>query len=133
MGNSLQAVRASSETEPDPSLTAAQFWAKYGGKYIQKDLVLDGALFHHLHRTGIPPGTAKLTFCSSTTGSALSVRWSGSIGMHVFSSGDDSLSPNGADDMVQPMVDWWLFVKDEKDMEQRSRNAYQQNRGKRPY
>ncbi|KAF8209136.1 hypothetical protein K438DRAFT_1573226 [Mycena galopus ATCC 62051] len=134
MGNPLNAVRALSETEPDPSLTAAQFWAKYGGKYIQKDLVLDGAPFHRLHRGAIPPGYGEVDVLLIDNGERFECAMvAGSIGMRVFSSGDRSLSPNGADDTVQPMVGWWLFVKDEKDMEQRSRNAYQQNRGKRPY
>ncbi|KAF8209137.1 hypothetical protein K438DRAFT_1960868 [Mycena galopus ATCC 62051] len=125
MGNPLNA--ALSETESDHSLTAAQFWAKYGSQYIQKDLVLDGAPFRRLHSALVPPGYGEVDvlLIDDVEGECFECAMvAGSIGMRVSSSGDRSLSPEGADDTVQPLVGWWLFVKDETDMEQRARNAY---------
>jgi hypothetical protein len=53
----------------------------------------------------------------------------GSVGMRVSSSGDVSLSPGGEDDTVRPVVGWWLFVKEEKEMEAKAAQAWSGVRG----
>ncbi|KAJ7226539.1 hypothetical protein B0H12DRAFT_1223791 [Mycena haematopus] len=125
MGNQLK-MTVTPETVPDPVLTAARFWATYGGEYMQRDLILDGAPYHRLYRGGIPPAYGEVDVLLIDDGERFDCAMvSGSVGTRVTSSGDRALSPRGADDTVQPVLGWWLFVKDEEKMEQKSAAAAQ--------
>ncbi|KAF7358480.1 hypothetical protein MVEN_00898500 [Mycena venus] len=124
MGHGLNTT-ASPETAPE-TLTAADFWETYG-KYMCKDLVLDGTPYHRLHRGGIPPGYGEVDILVIDNGERFECAMvAGSVGTRVSSSGDLALSTSGADDTVQPIMGWWLFVKDESGMEKKAANAYGQ-------
>ncbi|KAJ7260417.1 hypothetical protein B0H12DRAFT_1014034 [Mycena haematopus] len=123
MGNQLKTT-VTPETVPDPALAAAQFWAAYGGEYMQKDLILDGAPYHRLYRGGIPPAYGEVDILLIDDGERFDCAMvSGSVGTRVSSSGDRALSPRGTDDTVQPLLGWWLFVKDEAKMNKKAADA----------
>ncbi|KAJ6479011.1 hypothetical protein C8R45DRAFT_933786 [Mycena sanguinolenta] len=120
MGNRLNKTAAF-----DPSLTAEQFWAKYTDPSVNRDLVLDGTPYHRLPHGSIPPGYGEVDVLVIDNGTPFECAMvAGSVGMQVFSSGDTMLSENGADDTVGCLAGWWLFVKDETDMQNRAKRAY---------
>ncbi|KAJ7247380.1 hypothetical protein B0H12DRAFT_1324885 [Mycena haematopus] len=123
MGNQLK-MTVTPETVPDPVLTAARFWATYGGEYMQRDLILDGAPYHRLYRGGIPPAYGEVDVLVIDDNVRFDCAMvAGSIGTRVSSSGDRALSPCGADDTVQPILGWWFFVKDEENTEEKAEDA----------
>ncbi|KAJ6462431.1 hypothetical protein C8R45DRAFT_878602 [Mycena sanguinolenta] len=124
MGNPLNTT-AAPEITPE-NLTAAQFWATYGGSKMRTDLILDGSPYHHLDSDGIPPGYGEVDVVVIEAGAGRfeCAIVAGSVAMQVLSSGDTALSENGKDDTVRPIGGWWLFVKDETDMERRAKRAY---------
>jgi hypothetical protein len=50
-------------------------------------------------------------------------------GTRVSSSHDVTLSSSGEDDTVRPVAGWWLFVKEEDEMEARAYKAYRDSLG----
>ncbi|KAF8198682.1 hypothetical protein K438DRAFT_1933439 [Mycena galopus ATCC 62051] len=133
MGNPLN-KEAAPVTAPE-TLTASQFWATYGGPNISRDLVLDGSLYHRLDSEAIPPGYGEVDVVVIEDGIRRfeCAMVAGSVATRVSSSGDAALSENGADDTVRPIAGWWLFVKDETDMEKRAELAYGEIGGEPDY
>ncbi|KAJ7431617.1 hypothetical protein B0H11DRAFT_843662 [Mycena galericulata] len=121
MGNALNATAASA-TAPE-TLTAAEFWETYGGSDRRRDndkLVLDGTPYPPLYRKAIPPGYGEVDVLLIDDGERFECAIvAGSVGTRVLSSGDPTLSARGADDTVQPVAGWWLFVKDEEKLVKR--------------
>ncbi|KAF8177376.1 hypothetical protein K438DRAFT_1726871 [Mycena galopus ATCC 62051] len=127
IGNGLEETSAL-EAAPE-TVDATQFWAAYGGRYVQRDLVLDGAPYHRLNREGIPPGYGEVDILLIDNGEHFECAMvAGHVGTQVSSSGDAAVSAGGADDTVRPIVGWWLFVKDEIKMKelQRAEEALRQ-------
>lgn len=115
-----------SKSAPE-TLSAAQFWKTFGGRYMDKDLVLDGTPYHHLSSGMIPPGYGEVDVLLIDNGERFDCAMvAGSVGMRVSSSSDPTLSVGGADDTVRPISGWWLFVKDEGQMEKKAESAYGQ-------
>ncbi|KAJ7880953.1 hypothetical protein B0H13DRAFT_2253138, partial [Mycena leptocephala] len=118
------------------TLSAAEFWAVYKkpdpyaaytrpDPYRQDELVLDGTPFHRIKRGQVPPGYGEVDVTLDDHGEVFACSMvAGSVGMRVSSSGDVSLSPGGQDDTVRPVVGWWLFVKEEKEMEVKAAQAW---------
>ncbi|KAJ7762050.1 hypothetical protein DFH07DRAFT_903245 [Mycena maculata] len=126
-------------TDPE-TLTAAQFWATYSTPDQRRGLVYDDEP-HHLvfddtpyHRLGggkVPPGYGEVDvklvdFDDGKTFDCVMV--AGTVGTRVSSSGDRALSASGADDTVQPVAGWWLFVKEEHMQEESARSAFEARR-----
>ncbi|KAJ6459971.1 hypothetical protein C8R45DRAFT_803333, partial [Mycena sanguinolenta] len=112
-GGCFDEQTVTAETVPDPTLSAAHFWETYGGQYMHKDLILDGTPFHVVHRSSIPPGYGEVDVLIIDDGERFECAMvAGSVGTRVKSSGDRSLSPRGTHDTVEPVLGWWLLVKD---------------------
>ncbi|KAF8143567.1 hypothetical protein K438DRAFT_1993783 [Mycena galopus ATCC 62051] len=125
MGNPLNTT-AEAATAPE-TFTAAQFWQTYSDSdrwrlpVIEK-LVLDGTPYHSLHRGAVPPGYGEVDVLLIDNGERFECAMvAGSVGTRVLSSGDRALSAGGADDTVQPVAGWWLFVKDQEKREKREK------------
>jgi hypothetical protein len=83
-------------------------------------LVLDGTPYPPLYRGAIPPGYGEVDVLLIDDGERFECAMvAGSVGTRVLSSGDRTLSARGADDTVQPVAGWWLFVKDEEKLKKR--------------
>ncbi|KAJ7654109.1 hypothetical protein DFH06DRAFT_994035, partial [Mycena polygramma] len=94
------------------SLTAAQFWAAYGG--YAGGLTLDGTRFHQVDCDNIPPSYAEVDvrLVDFNTGeNRMCSMTAGAVGIRVGSSDDTKLSPSGKDDTLRPVIGWWLFNK----------------------
>ncbi|KAJ6619257.1 hypothetical protein B0H10DRAFT_2216952 [Mycena sp. CBHHK59/15] len=94
------------------SLTAYRFWETYS--YRSPGLVLDSTPFHKVDCNNIPPSYAEVDvkLVSLNTGTTRdSVMTAGAIGTRVYSSGDARLSASGKNDIVRPVIGWWLFTK----------------------
>ncbi|KAJ7748313.1 hypothetical protein DFH07DRAFT_869373 [Mycena maculata] len=93
------------------SLSAEVFWATYANRM---NLVLDSTPYHRLDSMCVPPGYAEVDVTLDHYGDKFDcVMVAGLIGMGVSSSGDESLSAAGEDDMVRPIPGWWMFTKKE--------------------
>jgi hypothetical protein len=105
------------------TLTPAEFWETYGDSDRFPDneqLVLDGTPYQPLYRGAIPPGYGEVDVLLIDDGERFECAMvAGSVGIRVLSSGDRALSARGADDTVQPVAGWWLFVKDAEKLEKR--------------
>ncbi|KAJ6471902.1 hypothetical protein C8R45DRAFT_908089 [Mycena sanguinolenta] len=129
IGNQLNNLKNTAPESDPATLTSEQFWVAYGGSSINKDLVLDGTPYHLLYRGSIPPAYAEVDVLLIDD----NVRFDcamvgGSVGMRVTSSGDRTLSPEGTNDTVQPVLGWWLFVKDEDSMMDKAEKLRRQMR-----
>ncbi|KAJ6450380.1 hypothetical protein C8R45DRAFT_1043484 [Mycena sanguinolenta] len=102
---------------PD-SLSAEEFWSKYmdptsrGISEAQKNLILDGTMYHELDTSRVPVGytavDVKLIEDGVPSDAAMVA---GMIGMQVSSSGDLSLSSTGKDGVVRPVSGWCMYIK----------------------
>ncbi|KAJ7125545.1 hypothetical protein C8R43DRAFT_1075785 [Mycena crocata] len=99
------------------TLTAAQFWAAYGRGKLSQNLVFDDTPYHSLRGdNNVPPGYGEVDVkVEDDDGVFDCTMVAGGIGTRVSSSGDRALSQSGADDTMQTVVGWWLFVKEEEE------------------
>ncbi|KAJ7212612.1 hypothetical protein GGX14DRAFT_564364 [Mycena pura] len=116
MGHPLN-MTAMSAAAPE-TLSATEFWETYGGPDMHFDLTLDGTPFHPVGSRSIPPGYAEVDvklvdYDEHPAGKEYDCTMvAGTVGISVCSSGDRALSASGANDVVRPLVGWWLFIKD---------------------
>ncbi|KAJ7757015.1 hypothetical protein B0H16DRAFT_1537706 [Mycena metata] len=85
LGHALEMKESSTAPE---TLGAEQFWAAYAKPGVLKDLVFDGTPYHRLDTNKVPPGYAEVDI-----------------------NGDRALSSTGRDDVVRPIVGWWMVQK----------------------
>ncbi|VDB91594.1 unnamed protein product [Peniophora sp. CBMAI 1063] len=78
-------------------------------------LSLDGAGYHTIDTASIPSGTVEVDVHLDDNGKKLETTMVAGI---VASSLDRALSEQSNDDTVAPMPGWWIFVKEEKQVEQ---------------
>ncbi|KAK7059917.1 hypothetical protein R3P38DRAFT_2759278 [Favolaschia claudopus] len=129
MGNHLNEAAASKLNIE--SLNSQQFWKLHERQYMEKDLILDGTPYHLLRRKGIPPGHAEVDVLLIDNGKRFDCAMvAGNIAMSVTSSNDPLISPGGINDTVRPLAGWWLFIKDETDMQAKAKAAYRQKEGR---
>ncbi|KAJ7636630.1 hypothetical protein FB45DRAFT_828825 [Roridomyces roridus] len=121
--------------ESPETLTAAEFWTRYGVKDTrsgQAKLVIDDTPYHHIDTNYIPHGFTTLDVklidndveykCAITAGM---------VGMHCVSSCE---SQEGLTDTVRPVSGWWLYTKVEEKRQRdsemvASRSASRPSRG----
>ncbi|KAJ7127563.1 hypothetical protein C8R43DRAFT_696662 [Mycena crocata] len=116
------------------ALTSAQFWSAYTRPDVSKKLVLDSTPYHSLQRGAVPPGYGEVDIKLVDDNVVFNCSMvAGTIGMRVSSSGDRALSESGEDDTVQPVAGWWMFVKDEKRMQERAKEAFKDKHGYYPW
>ncbi|KAJ7633289.1 hypothetical protein FB45DRAFT_1148979 [Roridomyces roridus] len=98
--------------EPPESLTAGRFWSKYAKYGVNKKLVFDDTPYHTVMTSQVPPAYAEVDVKLNDNGEEIdSFMLAGMVGMHVSSSGDQSLSSSGENDTVRPVAGWWICVK----------------------
>ncbi|KAJ7049700.1 hypothetical protein C8F01DRAFT_725635 [Mycena amicta] len=102
----------SSATPPD-SLSAKEFWATYAAYPGYGELVLDDTHYHSVDADNIPPCYAEvdvLLVDLNTSESTQASMVAGVIGTEVCSSSSED-PDTGVNDVVKPLVGWWLFNK----------------------
>ncbi|KAJ7336905.1 hypothetical protein DFH08DRAFT_1082932 [Mycena albidolilacea] len=93
----------------DPrTLTPTELWATYEGPNTHTDLVIDGTPYHRVHSGGIPPGYCEVDIVLVDN----RVRFDGAMDAGIVGT---RLSSSG----------WWLFVKDEENMDEKAQKVYQ--------
>ncbi|KAF7321043.1 hypothetical protein HMN09_00191500 [Mycena chlorophos] len=94
-------------------LPAAKFWSTYAS-WPHSELQMDGTGYHRVEAASVPPAYAEVDVLlidhnvGTTTQAAMTA---GVIGTEVCSSRDLTLSEKGQNDVVRPVVGWWLFEK----------------------
>ncbi|KAJ6450370.1 hypothetical protein C8R45DRAFT_1043463 [Mycena sanguinolenta] len=97
------------------NLLAKEFWSTYADrtwwKYAQGNLI-EGTPYHRLDTNFIPVGYTALDIHLIDNNVPFDCAMvAGMIGMQVSSSNDTSVSADGANDVIQPVSGWCLYVK----------------------
>ncbi|KAJ7157179.1 hypothetical protein C8R46DRAFT_959068 [Mycena filopes] len=109
LGHTLDMTKTS--TEAPETLDAKSFWAAYA-RGASMDLVFDDTPYHRLDSKKVPPGYAEIDVKLNDNEVIFDCAMvAGTVGTQVTSSDDLELSSTGKDDVVRPVVGWWMFVK----------------------
>ncbi|KAJ7045063.1 hypothetical protein C8F04DRAFT_1067580 [Mycena alexandri] len=99
-------------TDAAETLPAEQFWAAYAKPGARMDLVFDGSPYHRLDSTRVPPGYAEVDIKLNDNEVIFDCAMvAGTVGTQITSSDDFELSSTGKDDVVRPVVGWWMLQK----------------------
>ncbi|KAJ7141636.1 hypothetical protein C8R46DRAFT_968659 [Mycena filopes] len=110
LGNKLDLTK--SPAKAPESMTAKEFWATFGEVRGTPTLVFDDTPYHTLDSSKVPMGYTDVDVKLNDNGELFDcLMVAGSIGTRVLSSNDLSLSSTGEDDVVTPVVGWWMFTK----------------------
>ncbi|KAJ7728336.1 hypothetical protein B0H16DRAFT_1665514 [Mycena metata] len=106
-----------SSSEALEEMSAQPFWATYTKVQrlrTSETLVFDDTPYHYLDTARVPVGYADVGVKWEDDGGSFDCTMvAGSIGTRVASSKDLSLSSTGENDVVSPVVGWWIFTKKE--------------------
>ncbi|KAJ7835491.1 hypothetical protein B0H13DRAFT_2240072 [Mycena leptocephala] len=129
LGHRLDTTAAASGA-PE-TLSAAEFWAAHTDpNHLSTDLGLDGTPYHRIGSGEVPPGYGEVDVTLNDDGVVFPCAMvTNTGGTRVSSSHDVTLSSSGEDDTVRPVAGWWLFVKEEDEMEARAYKAYRDSLG----